>query len=174
MSMFKLELGVKRRLSRRNDPNLDAATRDFEEKRLEIVGRDNFTCQGCGFSSIGVKKGGGLVSSGYLEVHHIDDDHHNNKESNLITLCPFCHQIFTLGRRGALFTAYPIWMPQLSQRAINRLTHLYYFLSWVQKNTLSIDRKNKEQTFDENNLFIQAIGKQEAEDVTKYLKLLDA
>lgn len=172
--MFKLDLRVKRRLSRRNDPNLEAATRDFEEQRLETVKRDHSTCQGCGFSSIGVKKGGGLVSSGYLEVHHIDDDHHNNKSSNLITLCPFCHQVFTLGRRGAVFTAYPIWMPQLSQRAINRLTHLHYFLSWVHSKTSNIDRENEKQIFDEKNLFIQAIGKKNGEEVLKYLALLDA
>lgn len=27
----------------------------------------------------------------YLHVHHIDHDHTNNKESNLVTLCESCH-----------------------------------------------------------------------------------
>lgn len=32
-----------------------------------------------------------------LEVHHIDENHSNNKDTNLVILCPTCHRKITLG-----------------------------------------------------------------------------
>lgn len=32
-----------------------------------------------------------------LEVHHIDENHDNNKVTNLVILCPICHRKITLG-----------------------------------------------------------------------------
>lgn len=41
--------------------------------------RDNYKCQNCN-------------SHSYLEVHHLDLNRKNNKSSNLITLCRYCHK----------------------------------------------------------------------------------
>lgn len=47
--------------------------------RKNILDRDNYACRIC--------------SKDYgLHVHHIDYGRTNNKESNLVTLCKWCHQ----------------------------------------------------------------------------------
>ena len=50
-----------------------------EELKEKIKQRDNHTCQLCNKSNT------------FLNVHHIDYNKLNNKESNLITLCHSCH-----------------------------------------------------------------------------------
>lgn len=122
-----LRLGVKRRLSRRNDPREREARAAFEKTRLGIIDEDNSTCRGCGFAS--QRMDGDGAPAGGMEVHHLDDDHHNNKPSNLITLCPFCHMVFTLGRRGARFDATLGYEPRMSQAEINLLHHTVWGLS---------------------------------------------
>lgn len=148
--MFELVPGVKRRRSRRRDPSAASADRAFETVRGEILHRDRMTCQACGFASVGSRE----RPSGGLEVHHIDDDHTNNRKENLITLCPFCHMVFTLGRRGAVFVADIIWFPDIEQRTINRLAHEVAFLLWVRQSLLRGDEEvriwleGEEQVFD--------------------------
>ena len=129
-SMFDLVLGVKRSLSRRNDAKAKEANKSFETVRQEVLLRDRMTCQACGFSSVSTKD----RPSGGLEVHHIDDDHTNNKKENLVTLCPFCHMVFTLGRRGASFMGELVWLPEIEQRNLSRLAHQVGFFSWVHGN----------------------------------------
>jgi len=51
---------------------------EFLEKRKRIRERDNNICQKCGYD----KK---------LHVHHLDWNKNNNDDSNLITLCCYCH-----------------------------------------------------------------------------------
>ena len=124
---IKLELGVKRKLSRQNDPDADAAHAVFQEIKPKILMRDKHTCQACGFVSYQDKGAPG----GFLEVHHIDDDHHNNAANNLITLCPFCHQVFTLGRRGDRFGGRLIWLPEISQEHLNILCHAMFAIMYM-------------------------------------------
>lgn len=35
-----------------------------------------------------------------LHVHHIDENHKNNRENNLLTVCPNCHSLIHTGKRG--------------------------------------------------------------------------
>lgn len=63
------------------------AARKRKERRERILGRDNHTCQTCGYRP-------SLVIVGKprpLHIHHIDKDQENNSDSNLITLCSSCH-----------------------------------------------------------------------------------
>ncbi len=67
--------------------------------RREILKRDNYTCRACG-----------IRSEKYMEVHHINGDHTDNRPENLVTLCPMCHAVFHAGitgiqRRGTLITS---------------------------------------------------------------------
>lgn len=45
-------------------------------------------CSKCGWQKI--NKNTGLCP---LDIHHIDGDYKNNKESNLVLLCPNCHSL---------------------------------------------------------------------------------
>ena len=55
-----------------------------KEKRLEILERDNRTCQDCGCNEQAKK----------LQVHHILSQRYggDDESSNLITLCTKCHR----------------------------------------------------------------------------------
>lgn len=121
LAPIPVEIGVKRRLSRQNDPNVAQADAEFERQRMGILKRDGWTCrgQGCGFASTQMEK----APAGGMEVHHIDDDHHNNDPTNLATLCPFCHMAFTAGRRGAVFAGSLGLLPGISQGELNRVIH---------------------------------------------------
>lgn len=59
----------------------------FFEKRIEILIRDNQTCQHCGFD---FKSGG---KSTQKHAHHIDGDYTNNDINNLVVLCAKCHRL---------------------------------------------------------------------------------
>jgi HNH endonuclease len=56
----------------------------FSTVRKNMVRRGMFEkCQECGFNEC----------KEILGVHHIDENRHNNKLSNLIVLCPNCHSM---------------------------------------------------------------------------------
>jgi len=69
-----------------------------KERRERILGRDNHACQTCGYSPSRVIVG----KRPPLHIHHIDKDHENNSDSNLITLCSSCHwQVHYLAKQQA-------------------------------------------------------------------------
>lgn len=66
-----------------------------------------------------------LAASGYLEVHHVDNDHHNNEnERNLTSLCPFCHSVHHLGFAGAHKRVSLAVIPWLTQEQVSLLCNL--------------------------------------------------
>lgn len=89
---------------------LNMATDDLYQQILE---RDNFTCQHCGYYS---------PRHLYLEIHHKNGRPDDRSESNLEATCHFCHAPHHLGdalQRGAMLVA--LDMPQ---SAISRLARL--------------------------------------------------
>ncbi len=90
--------------------SLDAKWRKLRNRILE---RDDYTCRACGIKSFK-----------YMEVHHINGDHQDNREENLATLCPICHAVHHIGitgihRRGIIVVS------RLPQVDIIRLTRTY-------------------------------------------------
>lgn len=119
--------GIKMALAREHDPHAADADHAYAQKRRSILQRDGYRCVSCGFPAPPDKSAssGSLLASGYLEVHHIDNDHHNNEdEQNLITLCPFCHSVHHLGFTGANKRASLAVIPWLTQAQINLLCNL--------------------------------------------------
>ena len=78
--------------------------------RKKALDRDGRRCWFCGFTS-----------TAHQEVHHLDDDHANNRLDNLVTICNIDHLCFHLGlaaMRGAIFLAV---VPELTQAEITNL-----------------------------------------------------
>lgn len=118
-----LVVGIKRGLWRIHDPDHESADTAYVNQRMRVLQRDEYTCRGCGFQSVPDKKAaaGSHRASGYLDVHHLDDDHHNNDRRNLATLCPFCHQVFHCGCAGRRDAGRIAWLPEIEQSMINLL-----------------------------------------------------
>lgn len=53
-----------------------------------LLEKANYHCEQCGWGEIN-----STLGHSPLEIHHIDGDYTNNKEENLIVLCPNCHSL---------------------------------------------------------------------------------
>lgn len=92
----------------------DPAFQNFSRQVLE---RDQYTCQFCGFQAMQ-----------YQEIINLDNNYRNNKLSNLVTACCFCAQCFFLevvGKDdyggGAL-----IYLPEIGQGDLNGFCHVLF------------------------------------------------
>ncbi len=64
---------------------------DWDEIRLRIYKRDNFTCQDCGIKC--ESKRDAVFPGNVIQCHHIEKYSvaQNNSDENLVTLCLDCH-----------------------------------------------------------------------------------
>lgn len=117
---------VKTTLSRHDDALANEADRKYAEVRARALELGQYTCAYCGFASQPVLSQGHLTleASGYLEVHHKDNDHHNNALDNLQPVCPFCHMVFHVGFAGQQQRGYLAFVPHLNQVEMNLLSNL--------------------------------------------------
>lgn len=60
---------------------------EWKKLRLQILNRDNYACQYCGFKA-----------EKWQIVHHIDGDPNNNEHKNLETICQMCNLIHHSGQ----------------------------------------------------------------------------
>lgn len=108
----KLFLGVSPPgLSRLDNTQLEKSESEFQRIRPKILERDNWTCQFCGYYS---------ARHLFQEVHHKDCDHRNNRKSNLITACHFCHMTHHLWyalQCGAILVAWDYPQVAISRMA---------------------------------------------------------
>lgn len=126
MKRFELYPNMKLSLHRKDDADIDFHQARYLEQREKALQKAGYKCCYCGLEVRPDKtaEAGTLLSSGYLEVHHIDNDHQNNDISNLAAICPFCHAVIHLGfscMNGRVFFAY---IPELTQIEINLISTL--------------------------------------------------
>lgn len=124
--MFKLLPGIKRHAFRDNDPRSVQADAVFAAKRPVALQRASFTCQACGYRSAQTPK-----KNTHLQVHHKDDQHHNNEDENLAPICFMCHGYPHLGCNtastggggggGITSKAHLAAIPELSAPDLNNL-----------------------------------------------------
>jgi intracellular multiplication protein IcmJ len=105
-----LVLSVKAANWRMNDENSEEADTEFRHVRQQALERDKRTCQFCGFKAVK-----------YQEVHHLNDDHADNRQENLVTACGFCHQVQHIGLAGKNKEAVLVWLPEVSQDKLHHL-----------------------------------------------------
>src|SRR3546814_6683866 len=87
----------------------------FRAIRKVVLERDNHACQFCGFRA-----------AKWQEVHHLNDDHADNRPENLITACWFCHMVHHIGRVGLFDEGGLIYAPELGDRKSTRLNSSNY------------------------------------------------
>jgi len=115
-----------------------------------IMRRDAYTCQRCGF-----------ISKQFQEVSHIDGDHRNKKETNLECLCPLCHQCEHLPLAGKSKGAELIWLPEISQEALNLAAMTAMIARLAPENSTWVEAGNqffsmlRQRTYPVNNLLTQ-------------------
>lgn len=92
----------------------DLAFNDFKRQVLE---RDRYTCQYCGFQA-----------AQYQEILNLDNNYRNNKLSNLVTACFFCSQCVFLEAVGKddFGGGVLIYLPEISQADLNGLCHVLF------------------------------------------------
>lgn len=119
---------VKRSTFRIHDPESEKADREYVKVRRSVLSRDKYTCRFCGFQTAPNRTAPPESSeaSGFLEVHHLDDDHAHNLMPNLASTCPFCHQVFHAGFAGKREAATLAWIPEISQANINLMCNLAF------------------------------------------------
>jgi len=106
----------------------------------EVLRRDDYTCQGCGWRS-----------ERYQEIHPVDNDHRHLKKTNLVTLCPFCHQIFHLNAASRSGGGELIWLPEISQATLHLMMFPLFVATRSTKHpayelALSLERNLKNRT----------------------------
>ncbi len=121
-------IGVKRSTFRVHDPDAESKNAVYITARSEALRRDKWTCSWCKFASNPTPnaKPGSYEESGFLEEHHLDDDHGNNDPNNLATACPFCHEVHHAGNAGHMDRATLIWLPEMSHEDLHRLCHAVF------------------------------------------------
>ena len=110
MQRIPLVLSVKCENWRMNDKASDEADAEFQRVRKRALERDNYTCRFCGFRALK-----------WQEVHHVNDDHADNRLDNLVTACSFCHSCQHIGLAGRNEEAVLIWLPQISQADLHHI-----------------------------------------------------
>lgn len=85
---------------------------DLKQKIFE---RDGFTCQCCGFHS---KK--------YQEVHALNHNAQDVRESNLTTTCIFCHQCFNIEKVSDMKSGVLLWLPEIEQAELHHIARAIY------------------------------------------------
>lgn len=92
------------------DKDSGEADAEFQRVRKKALERDNQSCRFCGFRHLK-----------WQEVHHVNDDHADNRLENLVTACSFCHMVQHIGLAGRNQEAVLAWIPEISQ---DRLHHI--------------------------------------------------
>lgn len=92
------------------DKDSGEADAEFQRVRKKALERDNHSCRFCSFRSLK-----------WQEVHHLNDDHADNRLDNLVTACPFCHMVQHIGLAGRNEEAVLVWLPEIAQDDLHHL-----------------------------------------------------
>lgn len=85
------------------------------EQQKEIFERDGHCCAYCGFKS-----------EKFQRINVKDGNWNNLSSNNLVTSCVFCQQCFYLDQVASMRSGVLIWMPEMTQAALNHLMRCIY------------------------------------------------
>ncbi len=86
-----------------------------DDVRTRVLERDDHCCRYCGFRS-----------EKYQRINVADGNWKNTDEKNLMTACIFCNQCFYLDQVSQMRSGVLIWLPEMTQAALNHLMRAIY------------------------------------------------
>lgn len=75
------------------DPNRDENNKAFRELLRARLTRGAMMCIGCQFTDVGTR----ATPEGFMDVHHVNHNHADNRPENLYPVCSICHDILEVG-----------------------------------------------------------------------------
>lgn len=127
MGLYPIELGIARPVVKQagsaakdsgagnGSASLGGAQKIPPETKQNIFERDDYTCQCCGFKS---KK--------YQEILHKNSIPTDLRPDNLLTVCIFCHQCFTMDTVSQMRSGVLIWLPEIDQATLHHIARAIY------------------------------------------------
>lgn len=118
MTFFPITLGIaqhSRGAQAFSGPSDKAELSLPSEIKQKVFGRDDHTCQMCGFQS-----------QKYQDIHFLDGDVNNLQIDNLVTACIYCHQCFDLDRVAQMRSGVLIWLPEVPQSDLHHIARAIY------------------------------------------------
>ena len=97
----------------------------------KVMIRDDHTCHYCGFRSVLHPETSDFKSR--QEIHHKNHDHTDFSESNLVTVCPLCHQAHHLNSAYINNGAELIWLPEITQQELNHLCRALFVANQIRE-----------------------------------------
>ena len=119
-----LQIGIKRKVHRRDDSQSSIADAEFAALRRQSLDQAGYKCVRCGLESpTSANRPSGL------QVHHADDDHSNNDALNLHPYCSLDHAVHHIGCDAVSAGGHEGWasrmrigyIPALSAEDVNLL-----------------------------------------------------
>jgi intracellular multiplication protein IcmJ len=123
MALPRLTLvpGIKRGLARRDDARAEVADAALRARRPAVLQRYRNQCAGCGYTA---------KVTAHLDVHHLNDNHADNDDANLVAACHVCHPYQHVGEVSVRADAWAeglgkksglAHLPELQPRDLNLL-----------------------------------------------------
>jgi intracellular multiplication protein IcmJ len=123
MALPRLTLvpGIKRGLARRDDARAEVADAALRARRPAVLERHRHQCAGCGYTA---------KVAAHLDVHHLNDNHADNDDANLVAACHVCHPYQHVGEVSVRADAWAeglgkksglAHLPELQARDLNLL-----------------------------------------------------
>lgn len=149
--LLPLTLSVKAANWRMHDEGSAEADTAFRNVRETALQRDKFTCRFCGFKA-----------NKWQEVHHLNDNHADNRLENLVTACGFCHSVQHIGLAGKNKEAVLAWIPEIEQSDLHHIVRSILVVCRWGETIGSGGRSNRPEVVRATNEMVQAARSQEA------------
>lgn len=115
-ALLPLTLSCKVKAWRMDDAASEEADAGFLAVKRKVRERDDHSCRFCGFKQ--------TKTDFYMQVHHRNDDHHDNRPDNLVTACMHCHAVHHIGLWGSAGEAVLVYLPEWPQHYLNHVCRI--------------------------------------------------